>query len=79
MEIIFLIGGALFLAYAGVLMLYYNIHSKEKKNRPQKLIAKGVMSHRRGFMRKPMLILKLPMNILKRTMIIITWPKHFIT
>ena len=52
MEIIFLIGGALFLAYAGVLMLYYNIHSKEKKNIPQKLIAKGVMRHRRGVYEK---------------------------
>lgn len=42
----------MFLAYAGMLMLYYNLHSKEKKNRPSKLISKGVMSLRRGVYEK---------------------------
>jgi len=48
MEMIYLIVGAMFLAYAGMLMLYYNVHSKERKNKPSKLISKGVMSLRRG-------------------------------
>ncbi|AUB57619.1 MULTISPECIES: tetratricopeptide repeat protein [Methanobacterium] len=52
MEMIFLISGVLFLAYAGMLMLYYNIYSKEKKNRPPKLISKGVISLRRGVYEK---------------------------
>jgi tetratricopeptide (TPR) repeat protein len=52
MEMIYLIIGAMFLAYAGMLMLYYNVHSKEKKNRPSKLISKGVMSLRRGVYEK---------------------------
>lgn len=52
MEMIYLIVGAMFLAYAGMLILYYNIHSKERKNKPSKLISKGVMSLRRGVYEK---------------------------
>jgi len=52
MEMIYLIVGAMFLAYAGMLMLYYNVHSKERKNKPSKLITKGVMSLRRGVYEK---------------------------
>ena len=52
MEMIYLIVGAMFLAYAGMLMLYYNVHSKERKNKPSKLISKGVMSLRRGVYEK---------------------------
>lgn len=45
---IILIGGAMFLAYAGLIMLYYRLRSKEKEKRISKLMLEGVMSLRRG-------------------------------
>jgi hypothetical protein len=48
MDMIFLVVGAMFLAYAGMIMLYYNIRSKEKKKRISKFMLDGVMSLRRG-------------------------------
>ena len=43
-----LIAAAMFLAYAGVIMLYYNIRSKETNKRIDKFMFDGVMSFRRG-------------------------------
>jgi hypothetical protein len=48
MDMIILIVGAMFLAYAGMLFLYYNIRSKEKKKKISKLMLDGVMNLRRG-------------------------------
>ncbi len=48
MDMIILVVGAMFLAYAGMLMLYYNIRSKERKKKISKLMLNGVMSFRKG-------------------------------
>lgn len=48
MDMILLIAAAMFLAYAGIIMLYYNIRTKEKDKRISKLMFEGVMSFRRG-------------------------------
>jgi hypothetical protein len=48
MDMLILIAGAMFLAYAGMIMLYYNIRSKERKKKISKLMFNGVMSLGRG-------------------------------
>jgi tetratricopeptide (TPR) repeat protein len=54
-----LIVGAMFLAYAGVLMVYYNIRSKERQKRASKLMLNGVMSLRRGVHEKAIAYFKI--------------------
>ncbi len=48
MEMILLVAAAMFLAYAGMIMLYYDIRSKEKKKRISKFMLDGVTSYRGG-------------------------------
>ncbi|OPX60114.1 MAG: hypothetical protein A4E25_00753 [Methanobacterium sp. PtaB.Bin024] len=45
---VILIAGAMFLAYAGLIFLYYRLRLKEKEKRISKLMLEGVMSLRRG-------------------------------
>lgn len=54
-----LIVGAMFLAYAGILMVYYNIRSKERQKRASKLMFNGVMSLRRGVHEKAIAYFKI--------------------
>lgn len=54
-----LIAGAMFLAYAGLLMIYYNIRSKERQKRTSKLMLNGVLSLRRGVHEKAMAYFKI--------------------
>ncbi|EKQ51356.1 MAG: tetratricopeptide repeat protein [Methanobacterium sp. Maddingley MBC34] len=58
MDIILIIG-AMFLAYAGILMVYYNIRSKERQKRASKLMLNGVMSLRRGVHEKAIAYFKI--------------------
>lgn len=59
MEMIFAVAGAMFLAYAGILMLYYNIRSKERRKKTSKLMFNGVMSLRRGVYEKALAYFKI--------------------
>ncbi|OPZ94188.1 MAG: Tetratricopeptide repeat protein [Firmicutes bacterium ADurb.Bin419] len=45
---IILISGAMFLAYAGMIILYYRLRSQEKGKKISKLMLEGVMNLRRG-------------------------------
>ena len=44
----FLIAGAMLLAYAGMIILYYHLRSQERQKKISKLMMDGVMSLRRG-------------------------------
>jgi len=45
---IIIISGAMFLAYAGMIILYYSLRSQEKRKKISKLMFEGVMNLRRG-------------------------------
>ena len=40
--------GAIFLAYGGIILLYYRMRAKERRNRISNFMLKGTMSMRRG-------------------------------
>lgn len=48
MDMLILIVFAMLLAYVGMLMVYYNLRSKERKKKISKLMFEGVTSLRRG-------------------------------
>lgn len=52
---IFVILGAIALAYAGMLVIYYNLHKKEKKKRLSDLMFLGTTSMRRGNLEKALI------------------------
>lgn len=54
-----LIIGAMFLAYTGILMVYFNIRSKERQKRTSKLMLNGVLSLRRGVHEKAIAYFKI--------------------
>lgn len=54
---IFMILGAIALAYAGMLVIYYNIQKKEKKKKLSDLMFLGITSMRRGNLEKALIYL----------------------
>jgi len=52
---IFVILGAIALAYAGMLVIYYNLQKKEKKKRLSNLMFHGTTSMRRGNLEKALI------------------------
>ncbi|NYB51746.1 MAG: tetratricopeptide repeat protein [Methanobacteriaceae archaeon] len=59
MDMIFAVAGAMFLAYAGILMIYYHMRLKERHEKTSKLMLNGVTSFRRGVYEKALAYFKI--------------------
>lgn len=54
MDVLILLG-AIFLAYGGIILLYYRVRAKERRNRISNFMLKGTMSMRRGNLERALL------------------------
>ena len=78
MDLILDCGGNVFsIRWPDNALLQYPLKRKEK--RISKLMLDGVISFRRGAMKKPQHTLRSPMNVLKRLMTTKTWLNPFTT
>lgn len=59
---VFMLLGAILLAYGGIILVYYRLHVNERKNRISNLMLKGTMNMRLGNLERALIILIRPTN-----------------